>query len=143
MQHSRLALKGRFSTALIRVLLRQFCPYSAAACGRVIRLAPRLGGPFGLANTGLCRIFFGCSSSSRNASVSSAPSSISNCNAKPTVYIHTQSCFLFSGNKTLLTFFTISTPRASIASTNGALQLEYIMRSFTEQLYPGIEYTNT
>lgn len=45
-----------------------------------MRLAPRLGGPLGLSNLGRSlAVFFGCSSSIRNASVSSEPESISSC----------------------------------------------------------------
>uniref|UniRef100_A0A8W7PNQ3 Uncharacterized protein n=1 Tax=Anopheles coluzzii TaxID=1518534 RepID=A0A8W7PNQ3_ANOCL len=87
-------------------------------CGLVSLLAPRLGGPFGLENCGRRFSLRGCSSSCRNSSVSSAPLSISS-------------------------FFATCMPCFSIVAENGPLQLEYIMRSRIEQLYPGIEYTNT
>lgn len=55
-------------------------PPAPAAWGLVMRLAPRLGGPLGLSNLGRSlAVFFGCSSSIRNASVSSEPESISSC----------------------------------------------------------------
>lgn len=65
---------------------RQNCPwldytqplFHCELWGLVIRLAPRLGGPLGLAKAGRCRFLFGWISSYRNSSLSSLPSSISN-----------------------------------------------------------------
>ena len=51
--------------------------YDDCSWGLVKRLAPRFGGPFGLAKAGRWSIFFGCNSSCKNSSVNSEPESIS------------------------------------------------------------------